>query len=1015
MYLNCHSAFSFRYGTLKVDHLLELANKNGCEALALTDINNTSACLNFIRQAKKVGIKPIVGIDFRNGVHQQYIGLAKNNEGFMRLNRHLSDYLETKQLFKPRAPELKDCYVIYPFSTCRNRFFQLGVNEYIGITLAQLKSLPFSIWKSRLDALVLLQPVTVDSKKGYNIHRLLRAIDQNTLLSKLSPTECCEPSDFMVDVEGLKQKLSDYPEILANTKKILDTCSINFIYKENQKSGVVNQNKQYYRLSKEEDRQRLRSLCYQYLPYRYPDKKDQQANIERLEKELDLIEKQGFASYFLINWDMLEYARRCGFFYVGRGSGANSIVAYLLQITDVDPVKLDLYFERFINPYRENPPDFDIDFSWKDRDKVVDYLFDKYGSNDQIALLATYNTFSRRSLVRELGKVFGLPNMEIENILKSTKKFKREDDEYAYLVDTYAKYMEGLPSHLSIHAGGVLISERPIYYFSATSMPPKNYRLVHFDMVHAEDVGLYKFDILSQRGLGKVKDTLELVKKKKDPELDIHRAEPFFEDEKVKSLLRNGETMGCFYVESPAMRMLLKKLKADHYLGLVAASSIIRPGVAKSGMMREYILRSQDQDPNAWRKKTPEVMQDLMKETYGVMVYQEDVIKVAHCFAKMTLAEADVLRRGMSGKFRSRDEFAKAKDTFFANCRKEGYGEAVIQDVWRQTESFAGYAFSKGHSASYAVESYQSLYLKAHYPMEFIVGVINNGGGFYSVEFYLHEARKLGATVHAPCINKSNYLTLLYGEVDLYMGLQFIADLETNVIGSIVKDKQLNGPYKDLDDFVNRCEISREQLALLIKAGCFRFTGKTREQLMWKMHAVFGASNKSAKHSNSLFSPESKSFDLPTLDDYEYRQAFDQMDLFGFPLCSPFTLLKVQDYPRTLVIDLPDYLDKGQIEIVGYLVKTKQTKTNSDQAMCFGTFLDLEGDWIDSVHFPLVLKQYPFKGKGCYLIRGRVVEEFGYFTIEVSSMELLPYVDWDENNVPQKRRTVNRKKTISLN
>jgi len=1000
MYLNCHSQFSFRYGTLSVQSLLKLAKKCGQKSFALTDINNTSACLNFIREANRNGIKPVVGIDFRNGVEQQFVGLAKNNHGFQRLNEYLSQVLEGEQSIADRIEPPKETYIIYPFYKYQNKWTELQASEFIGIHLQELKLLPFSVWNMHRNKVVLLQTVTIYSKRGYNIHRLLRAIDKNILLSKLKAEECCRTDDRMYTAEETAHLLREFPEIIENTQQVLSNCKIDFKYKEGRESGLVNHNKQCYSRSRAEDRKLLRELCYEKLSYRYPKKADQEQNVKRLEKELEAIEKQGFESYFLINWDMLHFARSQGFFYVGRGSGANSIVAYLLQITDVDPVKLDLYFERFINPYRENPPDFDIDFSWKDRDEVIEYLFEKYGEKKQIALLATYNTFQYRSLIRELGKVFGLPESEINSLSRETKK-QAKPDQYVRLIYKYASYMHGIPSYLSVHAGGVLISEQPIHYFSATSMPPKGFPLVQFDMVHAEDAGLYKFDILSQRGLGKVKDSAQMViRSGKEADLDIHNADRFFEDEKVKALLRDGNTMGCFYVESPAMRMLLKKLKADDYLGLVAASSIIRPGVAKSGMMREYILRSQSNNED-WRKRTPKVMQDLMEETYGVMVYQEDVIKVAHHFARLTLGEADVLRRGMSGKFRSRDEFAKAKQKFFDNCRKEGYAEKMIQDVWHQTESFAGYAFSKGHSASYAVESYQSLYLKAHYPMEFILGVINNGGGFYRTEMYFHEARMMGATIEAPCINRSDYLTTLGGTQKIFMGFALINELERGVVKSLLEERERNGNFRNLSHFIGRCEVSTEQLSLLIRAEAFRFCGKSKQELLWEMYQLLGYAKKTQVR-KTLFQSGSRTFKLPQLDTTLYEDFYDQMELFGFTLYSAFDFIK-ENIEGTISAREIYSFEKQRIRIVGSLVCIKNTNTSSGKKMQFGTFVDSEGHWIDTVHFPPVVSKYPFEGKGCYFLEGIVVMEFGYATVEIERMKRLEYMSRDSSAVRGKR------------
>jgi DNA polymerase III alpha subunit len=540
-----------------------------------------------------------------------------------------------------------------------------------------------------------------------------------------------------------------------------------------------------------------------------------------------------------------------------------------------------------------------------------------------------------------------------------------------------------LPSHLSIHAGGILISENPITYYTALSNPPKNFPLTQFSMLEAEDVGLYKFDILSQRGLGKIKDAVEIIRKNRGEEIDIHDINRFKSDKKVEENLRTANLIGCFYVESPAMRMLLSKLKAKTYLDLVAASSIIRPGVASSGMMREYILRFQGKAPSY---ETPEIMMNLLKETFGVMVYQEDVIKVAHAFAGLTLAEADMLRRGMSGKFRSREEFQKVKEKFLKNCKKEGYTESTTQEVWRQIESFAGYAFSKGHSASYAVESYQCMFLKTYYPLEFMVSVLNNDGGFYSKETYVHEARMKGAAIHPPNINKSECLTTIYDK-DIFLGLCVIGEFEKSLAENIVADRIHNGHFASLENFMSRISIALEQLRLLIRVGAFSFTNRTKKQLLWDIHSIIGDRRKT-NVSSTLFKSEKKNFSLPELYYEQFDDAFDEIEIFGFPLCSRFQLLKELPVHTIVAKDLKNR--EGEIiSIVGQLVTYKSTSTKHGEHMAFGTYIDRNGDWIDTTHFPYVLKKYPIWRRGCYLIKGKVVEDFGFYSIDVTEMQYL--------------------------
>jgi DNA polymerase III alpha subunit len=398
-------------------------------------------------------------------------------------------------------------------------------------------------------------------------------------------------------------------------------------------------------------------------------------------------------------------------------------------------------------------------------------------------------------------------------------------------------------------------------------------------------------------------------------------------------------------------------------------------------------------------------------------VYQEDVIKVAHHFAGLDLSEADVLRRGMSGKFRSREEFQKIRDKFFSSCNEKGYPHSITDEVWRQIESFAGYSFSKGHSASYAVESYQSLYLKAHYPLEFMVGVINNFGGFYNTEFYVHEARMQGANIHAPDINKSVYLTDIHDH-DIYLGFIHLQNIQLQTCESILHERNANGAFLHLADFMRRVAVEVEQLRILIRIGAFRFTGRSKKELMWDLLLHLGDGRKTEVY-QSLFDESSldKSSEgavewkLPPLTHHHLEDALDEIELLGFELSSPYKRLRenlnapidfaqgtaAQRVPTgalaqvslSFAQELGTYIGK-EISIQGYLVTTKPTRTAKGEYMAFGTWLDVDGYFFDTTHFPRVIKQHPFRGKGIYTIKGRVDEEFGFCSITVSTIEKLP-------------------------
>ena len=980
MLLNCHTYYSYKFGTLSIEQLIQEAVDKGYDSIVLTDINNTSAAIDFIRQCEKKRIKPVLGIDFRNGVQQQYIGIAQNNKGFQQLNEHLTEHLHSGDQFPEKAPEFTDAFIVYPFEKIEHQ--PLSANEFVGIKPHQLSRLAFSKWKNQLDKLLVIQSVTFRHKRDFNIHRLLRAIDKNILLSRLAKSEEANPNEIMFQSDHIQELFQEHHQIIENTKKLTENCSIHFEFK-------TSKNKQTFTGSPEEDYKLLVSETYKGLKYRYKEPSDEV--FDRIEKELKVIKQLNFCTYFLINYDLVKHARNKGCYYVGRGSGANSIVAYLLRITDVDPIELDLYFERFINPSRNNPPDFDIDFASRDRNNITKYLFDKYGW-DHTALVGTYITFQFRSMIREIGKVFGLPSHEIEKLQKA--KSLSDLDEMGQLVLKYSKLIHGFPSHLSVHSSGIIISEKPVSAYTATIMPPKGFPTIHFSMLEAEDIGFAKFDILGQRGLSKIEDAIAIIESNTGNKVDIHDLERFKKDEKVKNLLKKGKTVGCFYVESPAMRMLLTKLEADHYIALVAASSIIRPGVSKSGMMREYILRYRHPERReAARTEMPQLY-DLLKETYGVMVYQEDVIKVAHYFAGLTLAEADVLRRGMSWKFKQRNEFSKIKDKFFSNCKERQYPLAIVQKVWTQIESFANYAFSKGHSASYAVESYQALFLKAHYPLEYIVATINNGGGFYRKELYVHEARMHGAQIEAPCVNHSENITVIGGKV-IYLGLNLIEHLDTETIRKILVERFTNGKYHDLRDFMKRVPVSLEQLSILLRINAFRFTGKNKKELLWDAHFIL-KKDKKTKPAKTLFNENPKEFSLPELYFHSLETAYDELELLGFSSSiSPFKLIEKLPETQLVAKDLVHLINQ-RVEIVGYLVHIKGTMASGSKYMSFAVFVDFKGHWIDTVHFPDVIRKYPFRGPGSYLIKGRVISEFGFISIEVSELQRLDNVNLEE-------------------
>jgi DNA polymerase III alpha subunit len=961
MYLNCKTYFSFHYGTYGTEELVTHAASLGINRFALTNINNTCDAWDFVDYCQKNKIKPVLGSEIRNGNDVCYILLAKNNNGFEQINRFISEHQKDEKAF-PKRPDLQDIYCIYPFGSVSVN--ELQAHELIGVQVTDINKLFGLSVQIHTDKYVIRHPVSFQDATYYNLHRLLRAIDKNIILSKQDRKDIAAKNETFSSPAQLAEAFQAYPSIITNTVKVLENCTIELNFK-------TDKTKKLFSASKEDDLQLLRKLAFDGIIQRYGS--ENKIARKRVEKELAIIKQMDFTAYFLITWDIIRYSQNRGFFFVGRGSGANSIVAYCLQITDVDPIELDLYFERFLNPSRSSPPDFDLDFSWKDRDEIIDYVFKKYG-RDHVCLLGSYTTFQTRAILRELGKVFGLPKEEIDQLDSGNLK----DDKIQRQINYYGNLMRNFPNHLSIHAGGMIISDKPIYQYTATELPPKNFYTSQIDMFVAEKIGLFKLDILSQRGLGHIRETMDQVKKNKNITINIHDIEKFKNDPKVADQIRKADTIGCFYIESPGMRQLLKKLECDDYLTLVAASSIIRPGVAQSGMMKQYIYRFHN--PNDFEYIHPK-MKELLEETFGVMVYQEDVIKVAHHFGGLDLSEADILRRAMSGKYRGRSQFEEIKKKYFKNCRERNYSESVLTEVWRQIESFGGYSFSKAHSASFAVESYQSLFLKTYFPVEFMVSVINNFGGFYSRELYFHELKRTGAHIQAPCLNHGEYLTMVTGTT-VYMGFIHVQGLEEQLMITVIENRKQAGLFLNLADFIERISPGIEQLNILIRIGAFRFCGKTKKELLWEANFLH-KKNTEPSGSGFLFREQPQQFHLPELVQHPLDDALDEIELLGFPLCNVFELAMEDPLNFLPARELSLYPGK-LVSVLGYLITSKPVNTITNETMHFHTFLDAEGEWLDCIFFPNISHYYPVTGKGFYAMKGKVVEEFGVYSVEVT-------------------------------
>jgi error-prone DNA polymerase len=568
----------------------------------------------------------------------------------------------------------------------------------------------------------------------------------------------------------------------------------------------------------------------------------------RLRHELRIIRELGLCEYFLVVWDIVEEARARGIRCSGRGSAADSLVSYVLGITDVDPIGARLLFERFLNPERRGMPDIDIDFDARRRDEMLDYVADRYGL-DHTGMVATINTYHARSAIREVGKAIELPEELTDHISKSLPYIPAgrirqaiatlpelrgsgfNSEALKELLDI-CEVIDGFPRHLSVHLGGVVISRDPITDIAPLEVSSKGVVVCQFDKDDLEALGLVKMDLLGLRNLSAIEEAVTMIRETRGVELDLERLP--LDDEKTFRLIRSARTVGVFQLESPGMRGLLSRLQPTRFDDLIAQISLFRPGPMQADMIKPFLARRHREEPVIFLHPA---VKPALAETYGVILYQEQVLEVASALAGLSLGQSDSFRRAMTHD-RSPEGMEKIRETFLEGCRRRGVKKPIAQEAFRQLSAFAAYGFCKAHAASFAILAYQTAYLKAHYPAEFLAAILSNQPmGFYPPEVILQEARHFGVEVRPPDINRSRDRYWVE-EGAIRVGLAQVAGLSAAGLEAILAAREAGGCFCSLRDFCARTGLPRPMVENLIRAGALDSLGSSRRALLWELSEI---------------------------------------------------------------------------------------------------------------------------------------------------------------------------------
>ncbi len=1023
VHLHLHTPYSLLDGACRIKELINLALEFKMPALAITDHGNMFGAIDFYEEVHKRGIKPIIGCEVYiaprsrfdktdSGISEasnHFILLSRDEEGYRNLMKlvsigHLEGYyyrpridkevlakyskglIGTSACLKGQIPclitgdrmndALKTADEFHSILGKDNFFLEIQenlipeqrkVNEGI-LRIAKELNLP----------IVATNDVHYLKKSNARSHEALLCIQTQTTLDDPNRMRFQTDEFYFKSPNEMKELFAYCPEAIRNTIEIAQRCNLELDFSKTHLP-------QYTPPPGKTKEEFLKDLCEEGLRKRFGDNINT-AIRQRLEHELKTIERMGFVSYFLIVWDFIHYAKNNGIpVGPGRGSAAGSLVSFLLGITELDPLKYNLLFERFLNPERIGLPDIDIDFCFERRQEVIDYVNQKYG-RENVAQIITFGTMLARAVIRDVGRVMGLPYADVDKIAKlvppelgitledalktdELKNAYEHEDRIKELIDT-AKDLEGLSRHASVHAAGVVIGDKPLDEYMPLCKIDETQITTGYSMKAMEKIGLLKMDFLGLRTLTVIAEAIKIIKRTKDVDIDIDKIP--LEDKKTFELLSSAHTMGVFQLESAGMRDLLKKLNPSCFEDIIALLALYRPGPIGSGMLDDFIQRKHGLRPIIYDHPK---LEKVLKDTYGIMVYQEQVMQIASELAGFSLASADLLRRAMAKKIP--EDMEKQRKQFIEGCVRNKIERRIATKIFDLIDYFSGYGFNRSHSAAYAVISYRTAYLKANFPVEFMTALLTSEKeNTDKVVEYVKECARMGITVSPPTVNESFSKFTVENEKAIRFGLLAVKNVGKLAIDSIVEVRQKNGPFRTLEDICEQVDlrlVNRKVLESLIKCGAMDSFGFARSQMMSILQECLDQSSKAHRDRDSGqmsffdggFSADSGfkrfSIKMPEIKEWPEIQLLSfEKDILGFyvsghPLARYEHLLK--RFSSCSISHLSDRKDQEEISIVGLINKIKLTTTRAKQEKMAILKIEDLGGVVEVLVFPNTYKQ----------------------------------------------------------